>query len=379
MDGLKPEVLTSVISDIYDCALQPDGWTAVLTRINALMNCAYTTISLSDAQFNQPRMAAHSPWDPVQLKILNEEYGVDGVPGLRDVIIGDVDSPQSTLNILSQVDFFATPFYRNWVAPQGLLDGCIVKFVHTADRMGAMASITSANRPTITADERRFLGVISPHVRRAAMIGDLLDHRRVETQTYRAALDRLTTAVLLVDRHGSVVYRNETAATLLAAGQHIRRIGKSFGPANAISSDGLASAMAMAAENQIDFENRGIAIPMSHTGEPPAVAYVLPLAMTGLRASFNPAVAAVFISTTISGMPTPEHALATIYGLTPAESRVMVQVGAGQTTAGIAAAFGVSENTIKTHLARLFGKTGTSRQSELVKIVTQLASPLSAS
>jgi DNA-binding CsgD family transcriptional regulator/PAS domain-containing protein len=375
MDGLKPEVLSSIISDIYDCALQPSGWTAALTRINGLMNCAYTTISLSDPQFAQPRMAAHSPWDPVQLKILNEDYGVDGVPGLRDVIFGDIDVPQSTLNTMSEAAFIATPFYQNWVAPQGLRDGCVVKFVHTRDRVGAMAAITRADRGIISADERHFLALLAPHVRRAALIGDLLDHHRVETQMFRSSLDGLRTPVLLVDADGHIVYENSAASDLLTSGP-IRRIGKAIGTANVMVDAGLAAAIAKATANHTEIGNHGIGLPVSGPGDPPAVAYVLPLAASGLRAAFNPAVAAIFVSTTITGLPSPQEALATIYDLTPAEARVLVQVGSGQSTAAVAVQFNLSENTIKTHLARVFGKTGTSRQPELVNIVAHLASPL---
>ena len=38
---------------------------------------------------------------------------------------------------------------------------------------------------------------------------------------------------------------------------------------------------------------------------------------------------------------------------------------------------GVAESTVKTHLHRIFGKTGTSRQAELVKLVAGFAGPLS--
>jgi hypothetical protein len=122
MQGLEPEVFSSIVGDVYDCALNPEGWTAALTRVNAMMDAAYTTISLSNPPFVMPRMAGHSPWDPVMLKVLNEEYGVDGVPGLREVAYGSVDEPRSTLNEMTEAAFHATPFYQNWVGPQGLRD-----------------------------------------------------------------------------------------------------------------------------------------------------------------------------------------------------------------------------------------------------------------
>jgi DNA-binding CsgD family transcriptional regulator len=42
----------------------------------------------------------------------------------------------------------------------------------------------------------------------------------------------------------------------------------------------------------------------------------------------------------------------------------------------VAEALGVSATTVKTHLARLFEKTSTRRQAELVKLVAAFTNPL---
>jgi DNA-binding CsgD family transcriptional regulator len=42
----------------------------------------------------------------------------------------------------------------------------------------------------------------------------------------------------------------------------------------------------------------------------------------------------------------------------------------------VAVALGVAESTVKTHLGRLFVKTGAGRQADLVKVVAGFATPL---
>jgi DNA-binding CsgD family transcriptional regulator len=42
----------------------------------------------------------------------------------------------------------------------------------------------------------------------------------------------------------------------------------------------------------------------------------------------------------------------------------------------VAAALGVADTTVRTHVSRLFEKTGASRQADLVKIVAGYAAPL---
>jgi DNA-binding CsgD family transcriptional regulator len=67
---------------------------------------------------------------------------------------------------------------------------------------------------------------------------------------------------------------------------------------------------------------------------------------------------------------------ATLYDLTPSEARVLLKIGEGQTVTAAALELGVSENTVKTHLARVFQKVGVNRQPDLVAIVAALRPPV---
>ena len=47
MDVVDNDVLSSIIGDIYDCVLNREGWSSVLTRITQTMDAAYTTIAFA--------------------------------------------------------------------------------------------------------------------------------------------------------------------------------------------------------------------------------------------------------------------------------------------------------------------------------------------
>jgi DNA-binding CsgD family transcriptional regulator len=373
------ENFSSLIGNIYDCALNPAHWVETLTEINAQMDGAYTMITLAELPYIDSRLVTHSPWDPQALKTLNGEWGIDRVPGLSVVAFGDVDTPHSTLNEVSEEVFYASEFYQTWVKPQGLRDGCIMKFSHTADRIGTIATATSVNRDIVTSAERSFMASLSPHLKRAAMIGDLLDHKRIETNVYRDALDSLKTPVLLVDNDCLVVYANESAQKLLSTNSVIRVASGILYPENPMMVSSLHDSVARCVGTNLDLGSRGIAIPVSLQGSSPAVAYVLPLSNSSgqeLRSMFRPAAAAVFISTGLANPPGLKDMLCTLYDLTPSEARVAIQVFDGLTPAQAALQQGLSENTMKTHLARVFHKMGVSRQAELVKLVATLSSPI---
>ena len=93
---------------------------------------------------------------------------------------------------------------------------------------------------------------------------------------------------------------------------------------------------------------------------------------TGLAYS---AVAAVFVRKAEIEMPHPVEALANRYRLTSAEVRVVIAAVEFGGVPEVARMLGISESTVKTHLQRVFDKTGASRQADLVKLVAGFAGP----
>ena len=377
MSRLSNELLSSIIGDIYDCALNSEFWTGVMVRLTESVDAAYSTIALADPGGQHGRFAAQSPWDSEQMRVLQQDYGFEDIPGLKAVVFGDIDTPLSTLSSMSEAELQLSPFYRNWAGPQGLREGCITKFVHTSDRIGLVSFTTRASRGAVTAEEQRFIALLSPHLRRASLIGDLLDQARVTASLYRATLDNLASAVVLTSADGAILYANGRAEAMLSTQQPIFSRNGILQAQNPMTGRALLEAISGAAHAEASLGARGIGLPLSAAGQPPAVAYVLPLTEGTARAAFHPACAAIFISTTTSAAPPSEAVLTTLFDLTPAEVRVLLAVGGGLTMQKTALSLGVGENTIKTHLGRIFAKTNTTRQADLVKLVSDIGAPLS--
>ena len=367
--------LSSIIGDIYDCAINPSAWSSTLSRITLMLNAAYTTIALADLSGRAHRMAAQSPWDPEQLRILNENYGVEGIPGLKAMMGDDLDKPWSTLTQMPEDAFQLTPFYQNWAQPQGLRDACIVKFVHTPDRIGLMACVTRANRDIIGPVEQEFLALISPHLRRAALIGDLLDQARIEAQYYQATLHALSIAVVLTSADGRVLFANEAAETMFRNNGPVLKSNGKLKAEHPAAQSVLQHALAMASETDQSLGAGGIGIPVSGKGQQSAVAYVLPLTDGTARGAFRPATAAVFVSAPTAASPPPHAILAALYNLTPAEARVAVTAMAGMTKPDMLHHHQISENTLKTQLSQIYKKTGTTNIGTLIKLASSISVP----
>jgi len=63
------------------------------------------------------------------------------------------------------------------------------------------------------------------------------------------------------------------------------------------------------------------------------------------------------------------------FGLTPAQTRIALYLAQGGAVSEFAREFGVSEQTVRTHLKAIFAKTGVTRQAELAAMLAGNSKP----
>lgn len=195
--------------------------------------------------------------------------------------------------------------------------------------------------------------------------------------TVAEALDGLGAALFLVDAAGRIVHANLSGHALLRERTVLRSVAGTLVACQPDAETALRESLAMAAGVPVS-GSRGAVVALAARDSPHYVACVLALAPSGIgRAGTTyAAAAAVFVHRAGLDGSFAHNAIARLYKLTPAEARVLlaiVEVGGVPETAQ---ALGLSEGTVKTHLHRLFGKTGASRQADLVKLVASFSNPL---
>jgi DNA-binding CsgD family transcriptional regulator len=112
-------------------------------------------------------------------------------------------------------------------------------------------------------------------------------------------------------------------------------------------------------------------VPLEALDDERYVAHVLPLTFGARRKAgvCYGAVAAMFVRKAALDLPSPPVAIAQQFQLTPAELRVLFSIVEIGGVSEVADVLGISEATVRTHLHRLFEKTGTGRQADPVKLV----------
>jgi DNA-binding CsgD family transcriptional regulator len=113
----------------------------------------------------------------------------------------------------------------------------------------------------------------------------------------------------------------------------------------------------------------GGALVLSRTERPSLVVLVSPLrAPAALPSLAEPSLALVILRAP-EEVPMPsETELHSLFALTPAEARVACRL-VGETVDEIAEALDVGVATVRSHVQHLLAKTGTRRQSELVRLL----------
>jgi DNA-binding CsgD family transcriptional regulator len=184
--------------------------------------------------------------------------------------------------------------------------------------------------------------------------------------------------MFLVDRNGRIIHANASAHNMVADESVLHAPNGGLRTFDAQTNQTLLDIFTAASGGDAPIGVRGIAVPLTARNGQEHIAHVLPLTAGARRRAgvTYTAVAAVFVRKAGLDARSPFEAIAQRFGLTHAELRVLfsiIEVGAPSDVADV---LGVSEGTIRTHLHRLFAKTQTSRQADLVKLVASFANPL---
>jgi DNA-binding CsgD family transcriptional regulator len=226
-------------------------------------------------------------------------------------------------------------------------------------------------------NERTMMRLLVPHIRRAVAISDILDIRKLETHALAAVLDSFSTGVVVVGDRGRILHANDSARAMFSAAGPVSASAGFLKVHDADAHRELADTIAVAQRNEADIGSAGIGVALGGSGGEPSIAHVLPLAHGDLRTRLVPqATAAVFITRAEDKPAMNLQAVADSFGLTPAEGRVLEQLAGGATVAEAAEGLGTSLYTAKTHLARIFSKTGAARQADLIALIHRLVPPI---
>jgi DNA-binding CsgD family transcriptional regulator len=210
------------------------------------------------------------------------------------------------------------------------------------------------------------------------LIGRLIDLRATDAANLADTLDGLSAGMCAVDADGRIVHANVACHVILDARDFLSVIGGRLVASDAEIDRTLRELFATAGGDDAAAGTQGIALPLRAKDGSHYAAHVLPLTFGARRLArmARSATTALFICKVAAEFRSPQEVIARAYDLTATELRVLLAIVDVGGVPESAVALGIAESTVKTHLGRLFVKTGARRQADLVKIVAGFASPL---
>ncbi len=377
---LSLELMSDLIGRIYDCALDPARWPDVLADINRRIGFLQATLTLQAMPSGTVLLSVASGI-PDDWLMRSTAYGPEVIEGWGGAArIGAIPVEEPALLSDMNPSLFdgsgRNAFYDEWYRPQGLLDTAAVVLTRDPHSLATISLTRHRNQGMIGLPEVEAVRLLAPHLRRAVTISQLLDVRAVAAATFESVIDRAGTPILVTDGQLNLLHANGAAQALLEARDPLVQSGQRLATVMPAATQGLALAVAQAAEDEAAIGRRGLAIPLLADDGTARALHVLPLRGGVLRPGLvNRAVAAIFVSSSAPETAEAGALVAQLFGLSAAEARVFDLIAQGLTPAEAAGRLGIGVSTVRTHLLHIFDKTGLRRQADLVRMAAGLALP----
>jgi DNA-binding CsgD family transcriptional regulator/PAS domain-containing protein len=362
--------LSELIGDIYDSALDPTLWKRALDRSCAFLGASSALLHWHDVAAESS--AALHPFndDPYYTQLYVEKYwSMNPVFPAAAFERGVVYTPSE---MIPQAELVETRFYKEWLRPQGIV-GCVASNLEKGAASSTVLTIRrNEEQGNVDNEMRRRAALVVPHYQRAASIGRLFDQTRATQAVLTETLENVNAGIFLLGPNGHIVFANAPGRAMLDEGTLLRESRNALAAAEPEAHRMLRDLFVAAEGGDMSVGQHSMSIPLSTSPHERWFAHVLPLTSGDRRKkarSLHSAVAAVFVRNTSPASPLPLEALTRFYKLTVSEVRVLDAIMKVSGVRALADLLGVSEATVKSHLHNIFRKTGTGRQSELVKLV----------
>ena len=371
------EQVSDLIGDIYDAPLDPALWQPVLQRIGDFVGGPAAALYSKDTVRKTGNLFCSYGVKTEFVESYFDKY-VRFDPFTTARFFFPIEQVISTKDIMPHHEYLETVFFKEWAKPQGWID-FVSASLEKSHVTYAECGIFWHENNGITDDEARCkMQLIIAHVRRAVAIGKVVDLQKADATSFADVLDGIAAGLILVDAAERIVHCNTRGALMLEGESVVSGRGGKLSAVDTEAKQQLHDIIVEASAGDMAIGSKSIVVPLTARDGDSYVAHILPLTSGARRriALGYSAVAAVFVRNAELELPHPVEALAKRYGLTAAEMRVLFAIVECGGVPEVARMLGVSQATVKTHLQRVFGKTGAARQSELVKLIAGYMSPL---
>ncbi len=363
---------SNVVLDIYDAALDPVLWDQTLKRVFSLAGGNNAALVVYDQEKRRRPHIIAANFDPAQKRKYDEYYSqLDPLAFIleRSRVGAIVTSRMATNEAQRRGEF-----YTDWARPNETGDTIFVNILAGAGMVCTfMMGHPWCSEPFATPEVLRLVGLLAPHLQRSMQAQLGFGQLSLVKDGALDLVDRWRHGCVLVSLTGSSLYANQAANESAASRDGLSLGTRGLKAAQAADDAALQRLIRQACTGNGRGPRSGSRLAISRgSGRKPYTIQVLPLRSSRVCFGGSPAAALILIIDHGAEAHLPTVELRDLYNLTPAEAEVALLVLRGLGLQLVADELRVSLSTVRVHLQRVFEKTGTHRQAELVRLLIEL-------
>lgn len=373
--SLADDVL-DLIGQIYEAGVEPRLWDATLLRLGDRFRANGGILATTVGGSNRLSFSSEFGAEPGWQALYNREFHKPELnplfPAFRRLRPGVAAADWM---LLPKQYLMRSPFYNEWSAPQDRHTYFGLVTSAGPQTVGAMMFCRGRRPGDFASEEVALLQALSPHLVRAVGLSRHLGALAGQRQLCGALLDVTANPIIVVEPDGRIVQANHAAWRILNAadGLLVRRDRLTA----ARPADTSAMRRRIRATAERDLAARETFAVVRCSGARPYGVTMTPVPVDAVGLEPGRVLIAIFIADPDAMPPDMASILQTSYGLTPAEATLVALLAHDTPSLADAAdRLSVSRTTVKTHLKHCYQKTGTRRQTELIRLALTLAGGL---
>ena len=395
------ETISRLLGRLYEAAAAPEHWQDFLIDLSETSSADKAYFHMFDSQhrcdlsiqhgFDDSAIADYTQYfvgrDLILDRFLQARQQHGEWIGGSESVLGKQEQRQSEI-------------FNDFMQPNGSAYHCAAALEDPHSGIVGLSMMRGEAPGAFPEETIALLAILTPHVKRAIHIHQTLQHARSENAVLRCSVDAVSLAMIAVDNEGRVLNATTTANLILNArdgleifDRHLRAAayaeqsrlsallagaaatGSGRGFAHATQTCGATAPQARA--SALWTPSSGGAILISRRApKRPLQVLIAPFRSSEVFLDERPS-ALVFLSDPDSIPASRTAVLRALYGLSPSECKLADLIAAGIDLSTVANQLRLKIETARFHLKSVFRKTGTHRQSDLVRLVLSIpASPL---
>jgi DNA-binding CsgD family transcriptional regulator len=352
-----------LIGLIYEGVTNEEVWRELLATLADRVNAAGAGLGLQDMATHAFRAIADAGIDPS----LHDTYARLAPENRIWQAIARAGRPMADWMVMLKSELVHSPLYEEWFAPQGFHGVMAAPILAHKNLSGVVVAFCGKSRGDFAESDVKLLANFAPHLGRAVSMRLEREQFLAELQANRQLLDQAEDAVLVLDGKLQVIHANIAARALLDGVDGLR----------------LRHRRLVARHPDDDVALQAMLHPAPRLGQPawedfavtrrlerrPLLVKATALGSSGVDCLFNRAAWGVRISDPEARHKPDPRLLQRLFGLTPAEAGVVLEMLPPRSEDEAANRRGVTKSTLRAQLHTAYHKLGVNGRDELVYLL----------